>query len=398
MSARVFKSVPKWVLSIPIRFIKLFSQISFEMREMIDRAWVALIISRVSDVHDLLELYIYHYRNLPQQQTQEWRDERVHIIGGSEIATVLGNNKYSTMENLINIKLGLKIFGGNICTRWGTSFESVVVAILEREYNTKVMNTGSIGGLNENGVYIQTYSPDGLAIINGDIVLLEIKSPYSRIPSGIVPKEYMDQVLLGLGTIPVAKSALFVDACFRTCTYSEWDYNGVCNTRVKDIVFSEPIYLGFTITTTQGDGNFIREHIKTLISAPNLTEEKLIEDSMGYDVYQHFITHVVSTSRKFENAPTICDPISLAYPPTEGGDIYFTDKREGYRDMHIETIKEYFRKNMIITSITFWKLFYLQKNKVERDPKYMENVREPIRNVLHTIKSREVALRLSATS
>lgn len=367
MSSRVYYPPQKWVLLTPVRVLVLLARLNPSIKKEVSNAWIELL-SRVDDPYVKLDMFMYHYRNLPAQQSQQWLDERAYIIGGSEISAVLGNSAYGTLKSVALSKLGIKKFHGNVCTKWGVSFEPVVTAIIEKELNTKVRSSGSISGMHQNGVYIQTYSPDGLCVVENNIVLLEIKSPYSRIPDNNIPKEYIDQILLGLGTISIADYGLFVDACFRTCSYTEWDYNDSCTTRKKDkIVQTVPLYLGFIITAEPGDVGEIRDAIRRLMQVP---QDKLVEEAMALDVYKHFAVHIASQKN---GEPIVCDTNSLMLPPSEKGDIYFTQGSD-HRDMHISVIKEYFRKGMIVKSITFWKLFHLSKVRVARDEGYMNKI------------------------
>ena len=199
------------------------------------------------------------YENAPKQGTLEWLQQRTGI-GGSEMAIITGDNKYSNIKNLISLHTGLSEFKGNSYTRWGSLFEEQIRLLVELLMQCKIHEIGSIDGCIPN----HRYSPDGLATMellvgtdntvkdqtnmyhiltektpkydSLDIVrnyinlLLEFKCPHSRIPTGTIPKEYLAQVKSGLCDLPCCTDALFVDACFRRCAYKDWKFTNQYNT------------------------------------------------------------------------------------------------------------------------------------------------------------------------
>lgn len=170
----------------------------------------------------------------PAQKSAEWYLLKSKTIGGSEIATVLGINPFKKVNSLIADKLGLTehAFTGNMATRWGTIFETVT-----REWSQKVLlmdeciqETGSLEGV----IHGQRYSPDGLGIVklmseeyklDYYIVLFEFKSPYGSLPNGRIPKHYIPQIQTGMLTIPMVELSIFVNNCYRKCSFDNIGFN-----------------------------------------------------------------------------------------------------------------------------------------------------------------------------
>ena len=174
-------------------------------------------------------------RDLAPQGSVEWLNSRLYNIGGSEMSVITGDNKYSSIDQLVAQKIGFSNFQGNTATRWGKIFEHATQDITERIFDIDdgIKETGSLEGAVDN----QRYSPDGLAVIKikcggniGDvyletdeycIVLFEFKSPFLSIPCGIIPVHYLPQVKTGLCSIPVVDFAIFINNMFRKCKFDD---------------------------------------------------------------------------------------------------------------------------------------------------------------------------------
>lgn len=171
--------------------------------------------------------FINDHSHLSEQGSQQWLDERQLMIGGSEIATITGKNRFSSIQNLIAQKIGLSSFLGNRATRWGNLFEDMTELIFSTLFlnNEKIYTTGSIAN---KDIPEHKYSPDGLCTMTINevlyTILLEFKSPLSTIPSGKIPPHYLPQVKAGLCTLELTDKAIFVNNMFRKCTLSDLDY------------------------------------------------------------------------------------------------------------------------------------------------------------------------------
>jgi len=177
--------------------------------------------------------YVNLFKYGPQQGTHDWVRSKKRTIGGSEMATIMGLNKYSSIQQLVAQKVGLQGFAGSVKTRWGNLFEPVIQTIVEWDLDTKIMGEEiSIPGIVQN----QSYSPDGIGVVETEttitwmeeayngldslgregttakvqkqktviepaIALFEFKCPFNRLPNGKIPEYYEPQVKTGLDTI-----------------------------------------------------------------------------------------------------------------------------------------------------------------------------------------------------
>lgn len=232
-----------------------------------------------------LQIFINFYKHLPAQGSAEWLKFRAGnadappIIGGSEIATLLGVNPYQSAIELIATKSGLKEFRGNIATRWGNIFEDVLFMITDCIFNIETREMGSIPGLRDDAGYpLTSFSPDRIALVelgkfmpqvkranwisgftvanpprvielinagsaDNHIILFEAKCPLRRAPNGKVPHHYEPQILMGLSTIPIASFCVFTDAMFRKCSLAQMSsgsyddkFHGVMKSQYKCIM------------------------------------------------------------------------------------------------------------------------------------------------------------------
>lgn len=184
----------------------------------------------------ILDKIVSDAKSAPKQKSAEWYKLKKTTIGGSEIAKVLGCGSYGDLKSILSTRVGISSFQGNEKTRWGNLFEEVSRMISEELLITEIVELGSLPGKIKG----QNYSPDGLSIIemlDSDdkptyyVVLFEFKSPYSRIPDGKIPKEYMPQVQTGLLTLDTVDFALFVNNCFRRCPLADLNFKLTYDTK-----------------------------------------------------------------------------------------------------------------------------------------------------------------------
>jgi len=184
-----------------------------------------------------------------RQRDKEWYDLMGLTIGGSEIAAIMGKNKYSSREKVIADKVcmlfGENNFNGGAACNWGILFEDALCPCIEDIFETKIYG---------DSIVIQVYtphrnSPDGYMVVgtffaeginckvkHGDtgictkydvetatgelLLLLEFKCPHTR-RVATVPEHYAMQVQSGLMVSPIADLGLFVDAMFRKCKLAD---------------------------------------------------------------------------------------------------------------------------------------------------------------------------------
>ena len=156
-------------------------------------------------------------KNGISQHSDEWLTAKTLTVGGSSIAILDGSNTFTNLHNYIALKLGLATFNGDIKPRWGNLFEEVIKLEVEAQYNCKVYGEDLyVVGKH----YGTSYSPDGLAIIDGVVKLLEFKCPYSRIPGKAPPSYYVPQVKMGLCLLDPPTSGLYIEAVYRRCSWT----------------------------------------------------------------------------------------------------------------------------------------------------------------------------------
>ena len=168
--------------------------------------------------------------NDPAQGSKEWVSERQ--IGGSDAAAVLGKGYFGKgMFEIVRDKIfpggG---FSGNIATRFGRVMEEVSRLIIEKIFNTVVWEFKSL----PNQLKYTSYSPDGIAVAEIFhkimMLLLEFKTPFSRIPDGKIPKEYLPQIKSGMCAVPMVDGSLFISTMLRFCSLDDFKYNFDYNT------------------------------------------------------------------------------------------------------------------------------------------------------------------------
>jgi len=193
----------------------------------------------IIELNRIIERFIKQWNSL-KQKSDEWYKQMGKTIGGSEIASLFGENEYKSYDEMVTSKakllLGIKEEISNAPCSWGTIFEPVIAMIVELDCDTTVYANG------EDGISITKYrghrtSPDGYCVMgfnlfdNGNlvvnsstsskepdfysIVLLEFKCPFGRFPNGTIPHHYLPQVLSGLAVSPIASFGVYVDGAFK---------------------------------------------------------------------------------------------------------------------------------------------------------------------------------------
>tara|TARA_B100000686_G_C16775446_1_gene968107 strand:+ start:612 stop:2216 length:1605 start_codon:yes stop_codon:yes gene_type:complete len=135
---------------------------------------------------------------LPDQRTPEWYSFRNNRLTASDLATAIGLRGQGSRETLILKKCGhQKPFRANAAIKHGVRYEDVAVQIYEIRNDVKVKEYGCVP---HPTIKIFGASPDGICSYesnNKNYIgrMLEIKCPYSRQITGIIPKYYFYQVL-----------------------------------------------------------------------------------------------------------------------------------------------------------------------------------------------------------
>jgi hypothetical protein len=185
------------------------------------------------------------YDDVPRQRSPEWYSVKTKSIGGSELATLMGINPFSSRAKMLARKAGIDGgFAGGTACRWGTMFEPVSEDLVAAAFNCPVIGTDI--HIRSEALPAHANSPDGYTVVAleasesgldlclnpvaaaaaGNIVipipsLVELKAPYSRLPKGEVPKYYVPQLKSGMALSPVTSTGLYVEVVYRLCTLDD---------------------------------------------------------------------------------------------------------------------------------------------------------------------------------
>jgi hypothetical protein len=228
------------------------------VNDVVANTMCALDISSGASNEDLLSKFLNLAAHLPAQGSADWLGQKQLTIGGSQIATVLGINKYENMEALILQKCGLSEFKKAPPLWFGTMMEPCIEQYVELTFGAKVHETGSLPA-SHLGLARISYSPDGLCVIDNDVlvetgvftrkeladihandrspskrfesqdtlVLMEFKAPYMRAPVvGKIPEYYVPQPLLGMHVMEMVDVSIFIECVFRFCTLDDLTCDG----------------------------------------------------------------------------------------------------------------------------------------------------------------------------
>jgi hypothetical protein len=177
-----------------------------------------------------LKEFVAQFEGEPEQGSQDWLDARRMFIGGSEMAAVLGLNKYKQLAQFYKEKFGVTKFVGNFATRWGSMFEPITQDIFRELFlGEHREDFFEVGGIKSEKYPFLRYSPDGLAVSEIDgvlhIVLLEFKAPYSKYPTLDIESYYIPQIYSGMCMVPSATAGIFISNVYRKCTFDQLKFD-----------------------------------------------------------------------------------------------------------------------------------------------------------------------------
>lgn len=177
---------------------------------------------------------------LVEQRTPQWFKARHGRITGSIVDTVLGTNPYQTVHQLVAEKAGVKsTFFGNAATKHGNKYEPVATQKYCELYDRKHVELGVVPHAT---VDFLAHSPDGIALSKTlKPILIEIKCPLTRkIEPGVVPKYYMNQILMGLEVFDLDEAHFIQFKPATSTTKEEFDVT---------IVYRDPDWLSKNLRT-----------------------------------------------------------------------------------------------------------------------------------------------------
>jgi len=376
----------------------------------------------------ILQEYLNQEISQPEQRTKEWYEIRKTTVGGSEIATILGINPFSSVEKLIRGKIGLDKFDGNIATRWGNLFESVTEKWTELVLKMKdsIKEAGSI----EGALPGQRYSPDGLGIVEfldedsilqKYIILFEFKSPYSSLPNNRVPNHYNTQVLTGLLSIPIAENAIFVNNCYRKCVLPELNFTSTYDKLFHHRDWNKLKY-GLERNTPYGVGvicfhqtkkarRAVREYMDSIydsdvddvdvdadtnqyedVDFDILLSDEIIDFGISCEkvmdrlLYLHDNKFIQSESLRILHNYNRVNELDIVVMHDLHHDDHDLDITEFYNN-EINKVKQKCLKNKLkFIGVLPWKLMRTDLIHVERDQEFLEKIREPVADVVNKLR------------
>ena len=160
--------------------LKQLEELSLQLTSTIQQKYTEVMNDKAEH---LLTLY------QPEQRSPEWFEMRKGMLTASDIGSILGINKYSSINQIIKKKCGAAApFRGNRYTFHGQKYEEIACQIYQNRYNKIVKEYGLI---QHPHIKVLGASPDG---ISTDGIMLEIKVPSSRKITGEIPPQYYAQM------------------------------------------------------------------------------------------------------------------------------------------------------------------------------------------------------------
>jgi hypothetical protein len=332
-----------------------------------------------------------------KQGLVEWHNQISLTIGGSELAILFGehddNIKHpKTVEQLLEDKLyGPKDDNLKLPCAWGTMFQCVATKFVERKFDSTMLATDVMFAPFEGF----RLSPDGIMPIrvrkgtnqiisiknesvknNGKltasenqydvkIVHIEIKCPIgSRVPTkGLIPKQYISQVLAALAVIPICDFSFFIDCQIRLCSFNNIGTRVCSKFHVTEKPNCDPIDSGIFIIKSK-----TKEGKKWIMS----TKEQL-----PY-VYQSMVD--LSTLSRFA--------ITEVFNHIDKKDLEYT-VHFGTKD----TLKPIIIANIAEDAcLLSWQIFNVAFTPVARQPGYLDRIKSVVEPFIKRLNEMRIAM------
>ena len=315
-----------------------------------------------------------------KQHSADWHTLRVNTIGGSTLAVIQGVNPYSSVQQLLCEKIGYSQFHGDIKTQWGNLFEDVIKRVVEHDKSC-IVHGEDLYVLGQDGI---SYSPDGLAVIthpNGQkcITLLEFKCPYSRIPSGKVPKYYIPQVKMGMEVLKIPTIGLFVEGVFRRCSWDDIGYNNRCDTSLVKVSGGD-LPKAYGIIGLYIDKAATTHCVEKLLSQYLLYQDEVGDGSNDYmnnDLGESQVALFTALINALDKKIIASWYGSISYTAEEIHLVYQDS------DNYIEFCRAH---DYINLGILPWKLFRLDYNYISKEENYLQPWMGKILELIDVIK------------
>lgn len=167
----------------------------------------AIKVQKIIEEEDVC-LQVVKLLSIPQyeQRSDEWFKQRENKLTSSDVDSVLGNNKYSSYDEVLFKKCGIrKPFVGNEATRHGQKYEDEAIELYCKKYNKKTFNFGL---LPHPKIDFLAGSPDDITY---DGIVIEVKCPLRRkIVLGEIPIHYQAQIRMNM-EICSLKKGVFIE-------------------------------------------------------------------------------------------------------------------------------------------------------------------------------------------
>jgi hypothetical protein len=407
-------------------------------------------------LNELVDKFVSAWKSGPVQRTPEWYYLVGKTIGGSEIAAILGIDKYKGPDKVIEgktdiltnpIKVEVNNLQFSIACQWGIVFEDVITRVVERDLHTTVKGESicvqimdghrtspdgyAVVTIDEDGRLVSTYGK-GCAIFLDDgnsnpirdghgsrynrmtdlgsrgyktarnrrssvfsasgrkiVALLEFKCPLMRRPNGVIPTNYVSQVLSGLAVSPCAHMGVFVDGMFRVCSVDQVNgsnvYNTTLHTDYKRIYWA-PICWGV-----------IGIYAPTLSAPLNVRYARYLDKTETTDVSAYIVEKLmyvdheelvdfggVNDMTHFENMFDCLNRkmVKLYRPkPVFKGDTF---------DMGLirNELEENTPEHYGLIGVLGWKLFSIDYSFVRRDNDFLDKIKPVIDDIHSRIKKK----------
>lgn len=374
----------------------------------------------------------YYIMNNKKQLLQEFLSECVYLappsensirpyIGGSEMHRLISNpNSFIKSKQSSN-------FNGNFYTYFGNIFENITTKFLEQQLQTEIITPKSIAGMKNGSDIVQVYTPDGLTVVSRTninlllesfgcsnskqleemikednmIVLIEIKSPATRIPKDdwdSATKGYKTQVLTGLDTIKLADVGLFADVVYRVSNLQDDRNMNYVNLCEKEEYFDKLYCSGMIGFYKKEPEYFSSKFNELILNLDNAGEEDLIpicgdfkrkytlnnleykfmKDYIKYKLknegYEYYLDNITDLS-KFQK-----DGLSIFFKEVleKEYDMYFSNFNRSYLDNICEFKKFCLDNNYTAHAILPWKMMDIKTRIVYPEHGFLEQHRDKI--------------------
>tara|TARA_Y100000389_G_scaffold197641_1_gene232641 strand:+ start:922 stop:1935 length:1014 start_codon:yes stop_codon:yes gene_type:complete len=150
------------------------------------------ITNRIDKIKKYQQI-LQHILSIPriEQRSEEWYNVRQQLITASDFAQAVGKGKFGTQNQFYKKKCGYETNAIDFtipALQWGVRYEEVANMFYKFKMNVEVYEFGILRHPDIN--YIGA-SPDGISDMG---IMLEIKCPWKRIKTEMIPEQYYYQI------------------------------------------------------------------------------------------------------------------------------------------------------------------------------------------------------------